>query len=101
MAETSTHGQRSHPIPRRIREERDWLANLLSRMGIEAWCGPGDAVLACFPDHLGVEKQLKAQGLSVERYRGRPELRDWLILRVPGRSQPFELLCQTLVDLAS
>ena len=101
IAETSTHGHHRQAIPRRIREERDWLASLLGRLGIEAWCSPEDTVLACFPDPDRIENELESRGVSVARYSGRPELRDWLIIRVPGRVQPFEDLCQTLVDIAA
>ena len=101
VAESTTHGQTPTSTPRRIREEREWLASLLGRMGIEAWCSPADSVLACFVDPDRIEEELEARGVAVARYSGRPELRDWLVLRVPGRSQPFEALCQALVDVAS
>lgn len=101
VAETSTHRLHPQATSRRIREERDWLARLLARMGIEAWCSPTDAVLAHFGDPDRIEAELLARGAVVSRYSGRPELRDWLILRVPGRSQPFEALCQAIVDVVS
>jgi histidinol-phosphate aminotransferase len=77
---------------RRVREERDALAETLLALGARPRPSRANFVLAGFDDAPWVADALAGLGIAVRRFPGRPGLSDSLRITCPGSAPAFERL---------
>jgi len=79
-----------------IRSQREVLTESLCALGGEVLPSEASFVLSRFPNADFVWRGLGALGISVRRFPGRPNLDGWLRITLPGDTENFERLQQSL-----
>ena len=80
----------------RVRQERDELGGLLTKLGAEVLPSQANFVLACFADGEWVRDGLAGQGIAVRIFPGKEHLEECARITVPGKSDEFDRLTGAL-----
>lgn len=84
-----------------IRRQRDELTALLTGLGAEVLPSQGSFIFARFPNARRVWTALHALGIAIRAFPGRPDVKGWLRITLPGDDVNFTRLTHALRTVLS